>query len=217
MGRIAFTSQVKESLQWLKVKGPIDVKDARALVYSSVSGRGKTVSMLHLKTSLWESLPGMRVIVAYLGFNVSLFLNMEECEYIDEKKDVLIGAEEVLAHRLAAATIISHENPQEVYKLPRYGKVFDGHQIPSVMESMSLILECTKATPENPIYIVAGVDEVQLLNRKGIDDGSTRVGLGQLFLCILHQWQSEWYMKGIRLLPLGWALPLIGSQTQQKG
>ena len=199
MGRIAFTSWVKESLQWLKVKGPTDVKDVHALVYSSVSRSGKTVSMLHLKSSLQESLPRMRVIVAYLGFNVSLFLNTEEREYIDEKKDVLIGAEEVLARRLAVATIISHENPQEVYKLP----VFDGHQIPSVKESMSLILECTKATPENPIYIVAGVDEVQLLNRKGIDNGSTTVGLRQLFLRILRQWQYDWYNEGIRLVPLG--------------
>ena len=208
VGRIAFTSRVKESLQWLKVKGPTDVKDARALVYSSVSGSGKTVSMLHLKSSLRESLPRMRVIVAYLGFNVSLFLNTEEREYIDEKKDVLTGAEEVLARRLAAATIISHENPDNVYKLPEYDKVFDGHQIPSVKESMSLILECTKATPENPIYIVAGVDEVQLLNKKIIDDGSTRVGLGRLFLRILRQWQSEWYKKGIRLLPLGTGIAL---------
>ena len=34
MGRIAFTSLVKESLQWLKVNGPSNVKDARALIYS---------------------------------------------------------------------------------------------------------------------------------------------------------------------------------------
>ena len=44
VGRTAFTSRVKESLQWLKVEGPTDVKDARALVYSSVSGSGKLSS-----------------------------------------------------------------------------------------------------------------------------------------------------------------------------
>ena len=88
---------------------------------------------------------------------------------------------------------------------------------PGMIARRASILWDELLLPHDPIYIVAGVDEVQLLNRKGIDDGSTRVGLGQLFLRILHQWQSEWYIKGIRLLPLGWALPLIGSQTQQKG
>ena len=105
MGRIAFTSWVKESLQCLKVKGPTDVKDARALVYSSVSGSGKTVSMLHLKTSLWESLPAMQVIVAYLGFNVSLMLDDVELAYLD--KNPKTGLQQVLARRLAAAMLIS--------------------------------------------------------------------------------------------------------------
>ena len=208
MGRIAFTSQVKENLQWLKVEGPTDVKYARALVYSSVSGSGKTVSMLHLKSSLRESLPGMRVIVAYLGFNVSLVLSMEEIDYIKLYHSEINGAMRVLARRLAAATIISHENPQEVYKLPKYRKVFHGHQIPSVEESMSLILECTKATPENPIYIVAGVDEVQLLNKVTVAEGSSAVGLGRLFLRILRWWQYDWYNEGIRLLPLGTGIAL---------
>ena len=206
VGRIAFTSQVKENLQWLKVEGPTDVKDARALVYSSVSGSGKTVSMLHLKSSLRESLPGMRVIVAYLGFNVRLMLDDVELMYLDKYPKT--GVQEVLARRLAAATIISHENPQEVYKLPKYRKVFPGHQIPSVEESMSLILECTKATPENPIYIVAGVDEVQLLNKVTVAEGSSAVGLGRLFLRILRRWQYDWYNEGIRLLPLGTGIAL---------
>ena len=207
VGRIALTSQVKETLQWLKVKGTTYIKSKRALVYSSVSGSGKTVSMLHLKTSL-RDLPDMQVIVAYLGFDARLRLKKEEREYIDEKKDVLTGAEEVLARRLAAATIISHENPQEVYKLPDYEQVYHGYQIPSVKESMSLILECTKATPENPIYIVAGVDEVQLLNRVAIAEGSSAISLGRLFLRILQTWQSEWSRKGIRLLPLGTGIAL---------
>ena len=185
MGCIAFTSRVKESLQWLKLKGPSNVKDARALVYSSVSGSGKTVSMLHLKTSLRETLPHMRVIVAYLGFNANLMLDDEELTYLD--KNPKTGVQEVLARRLAAATVISLENPNIVYKLPQYDKVFDGHQIPSVKESMSLILECAKATPENPIYIVAGVDEFQILNRVTVAQGSSAIGLGRLFLRILRQ------------------------------
>ena len=206
VGRIAFTSRVKESLQWLKVKGPTDVKDARALVYSSVSGSGKTVSMLHLKNSLRESLPHMRVIVAYLGFNVSLMLDDVELMYLD--KNPKTGVQEVLARRLAAATVISLENPDNVYKLPKYCKVFDGHQMPSVKESMLLILECAKATPENPIYIVAGVDEVQLLNKVTVAEGSSAIGLGRLFLHILRQWQFQWYNEGIRLLPLGTGIAL---------
>ena len=208
IGRIAFTSQVKESLQWLKVKGPTDVKGARALVYSSVSGSGKTVSMLHLKTSLRESLPDMRVIVACLGFNGHLYLNTEEIDFISLCHDEINGAMRVLARRLAAATIISHENPQEVYKLPHYKEVYDKYQIPSVAKSMSLILECTKATPENPIYIVAGVDEFQILNRVAIAEGSSAIGLGRLFLRFLRRWQYQWYTKGIRLLPLGTGIAL---------
>ena len=206
VGRIAFTSRVKESLQWLKVKGPTDVKDARALIYSSVSGSGKTVSMLHLKSSLQESFPRMRVIVAYLGFNVSLMLDDVELMYLD--KNPKTGVQEVLARCLAAATVISLENPDNVYKLPKYCKVFDGHQMPSVKESMLLILECVKATPENPIYNVAGVEEVQLLNKVTVAEGSSAIGLGRLFLRILHQWQFQWYNEGIRLLPLGTGIAL---------
>ena len=117
----------------------------------------------------------MRVI-AYLGFNVSLMLDDVELMYLD--KNPKTGVQEVLARRLAAATVISLENPDNVYKLPKYRKVFDGHQMPSVKESMLLIRECAKATPENPIYIVAGVDKVQLLNKVTVAEGSSAIGLG---------------------------------------
>ena len=133
-------------------------------------------------------------------------LDDEELTYLDKNQKT--GVQEVLARHLAAATIISLENPDNVYKLPEYRKVFDGHQIPSVEESMSLILDCTKATPENPIYIVAGVDEFQILNRVAIAQGSSTIGLGRLFLRFLRRWQFLWYKEGIRLLPLGTGIAL---------
>jgi hypothetical protein len=79
----------------------------------SVSGSGKTVSMLQLKSKVKELIPES-VVVAHLGFNMNLNLSGFENEFIDAKN--LDGAEQVLACRLAAATIISMVNHEMVTK-----------------------------------------------------------------------------------------------------
>ena len=167
-------------------------------MYSSVSGTGKTVSMLQLKSKLKE-VNEVPVIVAYLGFNTELQLSDVESQYIKTHEQT--GAKEVLARRLAAATIISSRNPDVVTKLPKYSTVYEGFEIPSVETSKGLIVKHTSATKDKPIYIVAGVDEIQLLNMA--EQVGTGIGLGRLFLRILRGWQHEWHDKGIRLLPLG--------------
>jgi hypothetical protein len=204
-GRTDFVSKVNEQLVRLRT-APVDKKESVALVYSSVSGSGKTISMLELKSRLKEVTPDP-IVVAYLGFNTNLELSGFEKEFITNKFE---GAERVLARRLAAATIISMVNPEVVAKLPHYKTVYNGYGIPTVDESKQLILDHTGANREEPVYIVAGVDEVQLLNR--IRDVE---GLGKLFLRILRGWQHSWHKEGIRLLPLGTGIAVdwVADQT----
>ena len=195
-------------------------KRAKALVYSSVSGTGKTVSMLELKRLLSKEDNDRCVVVSYLGFNCCLGLLKEELDHMLSNANFVDGAKEVLARRLAASTIISLNNPNEVSSLPLGENVYKGYVIPNVAESKQLLLDGTKATESSPVYIVAGVDEVQLLN----NDVPNGPGLGRLFLRILREWQHEWYIDGIRLLPLGtgiaidWAAdPTLGSNISIHG
>ncbi len=96
-------------------------KRAKALVYSSVSGTGKTVSMLELKRLLHKE--NRRIAVAYLGFNCCLGLLKEEKDHMKASSDFTEGAREVLARRLAGSTIISLRNPGEVSRLPKGEKI----------------------------------------------------------------------------------------------
>ena len=74
--------------------------------------------MLQLKAKLPKHIDGVPVVVAYLGFNGHLNLSTEERNHISNNVDG--GAEDVLARRLAAATIISMVNPDSVDQLPLY-------------------------------------------------------------------------------------------------
>lgn len=189
-------------------------KRAKALVYSSVSGTGKTVSMLELKRLLRKD--NQQVVVAYLGFNCCLGLLQEEKDYLRKKPGpswFIERAREVLARRLVASTIISLHNPDKISELPLGDKIYKGYSIPTVEESKQLLLTGTKASENNPIYIVAGVDEVQLLN----NEVSYGPGLGRLFLRILREWQCEWYADGIRLLPLGTGIAIDWSSDPTLG
>ena len=195
-----------------------DRKKATALVYSSVSGSGKTVSMLELKSKL--ELPAHAksgsVVVAYLGFNSGLELLEEEMEHIEKSYNHELRATQVLARRLAAATIISINNHAAVTSLPRNDQVYKGYEIPSVEDSKALLLE--HASEEKPLYIVAGVDEVQLLNSVRVS-GSEKVpvGLGRFFLRTLREWQISWRNDGIRLLPLGTGIAIDWSADPTTG
>lgn len=200
-----------------------DIKVSTALVYSSVSGTGKTVSMLQLKSSVKE-VNGIKVIVAYLGFNTGLHVNKVEKEHI--KQNGTEGAAEVLCRRLAAATIISDCNPDVVMQLPEYSTVYKGIEIPSVDTSKELLLRHTGATKNTPICIVAGVDEFQLVNMEllvqvesaqSLEQASKSIGLGRLFLRILRRWQHEWHKNGIQLLPLGTGIAIDWSADPTTG
>ena len=113
------------------------------------------------------------------------------------------GAAQVLTRRLAAATIISQKHPTAVTALPTYDNIYKGYAIPTVDESKALLLKVIGATKQSPCVIVAGVDEVQLLNATMAVGGMLPTGLGRLFLRILRRWQHEWYDVGLRILPVG--------------
>ena len=197
VGRVDFANGVSAAIDALNKKAPLDTKSTTALVYSSVSGTGKTVSFLALKDDK------QKVTVAYLGFNTELTLCGDEKLHIIARGEE--GAAEVLARRLAAATIISLKNPEAVTALPTYDNVYKGYTIPTVDESKALLLKVTGATKALPLVIVAGVDEVQLLN-KSMWIGGNRddaLGLGRFFLRQLRIWQHQWYNDGLRIVPVG--------------
>lgn len=199
-----FTLMPPPTNQW----NPPDVKTATAFVYSSVSGTGKTVSMLVLKEKLKDD-KKRTIVVAYLGFNSCLKLTEAERWHIIQFGT--FGAEQVLARRLAASTIISKLNPSVVTILPKAERVYKDFVIPNVEYSKKILLEGTGATKDNPLYVVAGLDEVQMLNETTLEDPqekTKRLGLGKYFLRVLREWQAEWYSLGIRLLPLGTGISL---------
>ena len=178
----------------------------QALVYSSVSGTGKTVALLELKEKLKneEKIQNMnvKVVLAFLGFNSCLQLVEKEEEHILETSppSYETRASQVLARRLAASTIISMNNPDEISRLP-HQNMYDRYDIPSVAQSKKLLVTKTKATSEDPVCIVVCVDEIQLLNKKKVP--SAEVPLGRLFLRILRNLQQQWYNDGLRILPVG--------------
>mmetsp|Transcript_9442 Transcript_9442/g.23597 ORF Transcript_9442/g.23597 Transcript_9442/m.23597 type:complete len:860 (-) Transcript_9442:234-2813(-) len=190
---------------------PGTIQTSFSLVYSSVSGTGKTVSMLRLKQKLLDprqiddgdgSIIGNAspavTVVAYLGFNSGLHLTNYEIEFALGRPN---GAERVLARRLVASTIISHNNPEQITTLPPADKVYENKEIPEVSESIELLRTYMKAQNIPALSIVAGVDEVQVLNRRKDVDGN---GLGRLFLRFLRKWQVEWKETySIYILPLG--------------
>jgi hypothetical protein len=195
IGRSAFTKEVQGVIKRIAKRKP-DKQLAIALVYSCVSGSGKTVSFLRLKETLLEE-SGKKPIVAYLGFNTNLMLSIEEEDHITLKGQG--GAREVLARRLVAAAVISMNNPEAVTSLPAYKEVYEGRVIPTVKKSKELLLQLTSVKPDSPCVIVCGVDEVQLLNSIKVNE----IGLGRYFLRTLRIWQAEWYDTGLRIVPIG--------------
>ena len=128
-------------------------------------------------------------------------LNQQEKRYIRANR-----FEEVLARRLIVSTILSMNNPDVTTKLPWHQDVYDRFKIPSVEDSKKLLLEYTEAMPDDPIFIVVGVDEVQKLNKMMPDvEGD---GLGRVFLRTLREWEREWYHHGVRIAPLGTGISL---------
>ena len=109
----------------------------KAFVYSSVSGTGKTVSLLELKEKFKneEKIQNMnvKVVLAYLGFTSGLQLVDKEVEYMLSETFSLgefVAASRLLARRLAASTIISMNNPDEISRLP-HQSMYYGYDIPS--------------------------------------------------------------------------------------
>jgi hypothetical protein len=137
-GRKAFVTSVRTSVESLLDSPPEDSKSGVALVYSSVSRTGKTVSMLQLKAKLPKDIKGP-VVVAYLGFNVDLDLNYGEKDHILRYRNK--GVEDVLARRLAGATIISMENPDSITDLPSSEYVYNGYEIPPASKSIEILLD----------------------------------------------------------------------------
>lgn len=100
--------------------------------------------MLQLKAKLPKEVDDIPVTVAYLGFNSGLELLDEEIEHILISQSQGAGereAAEVLVRRLAGATIVSLNNPEEVTKLPMCETVYHGYKFPSVDKSKDLLLE----------------------------------------------------------------------------
>ena len=156
-------------------------KESFAIVYSSVQGTGKTVSMLRLKEHLQETPPDLHLVVSYLGFGSNLPLTEGETFVIHTEGS--IGARKVLARRLVASTIISHNNNNAITHLPHSKDVYELYDIPSVQNSLEMLLQYMKDSNIKNLAIVAGVDEVQLLNSQF--PGIESIGLGKYFLRIL--------------------------------
>lgn len=195
---------------------PGDLKHSFSIVYSTVSGTGKTVSMLQLKEHLrgdsyFESTV---IIVAYLGFNDLLQLTDGERRLIRNEK--VEGARKVLARRLVASAIISHNNTEAITQLPTAEDVYDSYVIPSVETSKQLLIDYMSSNSIQSLTIIAGVDEVQLLNANQ-DLNCDGVGLGMFFLRTLRYWQVNWNIQNIHLLPIGTGIELDWSEDQTLG
>uniref|UniRef100_A0A0G4I5S4 Uncharacterized protein n=1 Tax=Chromera velia CCMP2878 TaxID=1169474 RepID=A0A0G4I5S4_9ALVE len=221
-GRMDFSSQVASKVSEIGASKPTGPSDTYALVYSSASGTGKTVSMLNLNCTLRKEPRGEEgcggnaeggrasdeasrfqetPVVAYLGFGCALPLDVEERDLCD--KYGWSGVRRVLARRLLGAVVLSRALPDLIpTKLPPYEEVYKGRDFPTVEECKEMLKSYLCASRDKPVVVVAGVDEVQLLNTLMII-GVKKEGLGRVFLGLLRQWQQSWGDDGIRLLPLG--------------
>lgn len=240
-GRHSLTGEVKKFIEHLNGRVP-EQKKEKCLVYSSVSGSGKTISFLQLKETLkpFALEKKIQIVVAYLGFNTRLALNHREQEHIH--KNLVTGVADVLARRLVVSTIISMNNPGIVAKLPWRSDAYDRFTIPSQEESKKLLMDVTKASPRNPFVVVAGVDEVQMLNRiptyelkepqnkqphkseeEAKGDGNKsggkakQNGLGRQMLQLLRTWQREWHKDGLRIVPIGTGISLDWAHESTDG
>uniref|UniRef100_A0A0G4GQ84 Uncharacterized protein n=1 Tax=Chromera velia CCMP2878 TaxID=1169474 RepID=A0A0G4GQ84_9ALVE len=111
-----------------------------------------------------------------------------------------LAAQRVLARRLLGAAVLSKLRPEAVTQLPSYENVYAGRNFPEVDECKEMIRTFFNASAQNRVAIVAGVDELQLLDAQVNIGGK---GLGHLFLRWLRQWQVQWFKTGICLLPVG--------------
>uniref|UniRef100_A0A0G4HXD6 Uncharacterized protein n=1 Tax=Chromera velia CCMP2878 TaxID=1169474 RepID=A0A0G4HXD6_9ALVE len=226
MGRTAFSLEVAKILDRLWNEHPRGASNTVALVYSSVNGTGKTVSMLHLKNRLKNDLSSAAknsFVVAYLGFGCDLKFSEVERGEIRGGDDQEMVAKKVLARRLLGAAVLSKRFGEAITQLPNFDEVYAGRNFPEVAECREMICSFFKASRQNPVAIVAGVNEVQLLDQTRLKMGDYEHGLGMLFLRWLREWQSEWWASGIRLLPLGTgvllefpAMPWIGRNIALK-
>ncbi|CAE7640067.1 unnamed protein product, partial [Symbiodinium microadriaticum] len=204
-GRSSFFAKdgaVAELAKQLCDKRPANKKESVALVYSSVSGSGKTVSMLELKRSLAEGLGD--VVVAYLGFNTDLMLHDNERRHIEQHAGR--GAKEVLARRLLGSVIISNNNPDVITNTCSYAAAYGDTVIPSVEQSKQKLIEALDCSGEQRVTVIAGLDEVQLLN--GETFGNALKDLGRFFLSVLREWQVSWWDTGLSLVPLATGVTL---------
>jgi hypothetical protein len=198
-GRGGFSKDVARAIAKFQTAPPSDVKSATAWVYSSVSGTGKTVSMLELKNTLKGHLPGTNTIVSYLGFNCQLDLTDEESLLMDVRG--VVGAKRVLARRLLGATVMSHNNrDKKATLIPGRDLVYGKRSIPSEGECRDMLVREIGASPTSRVVIVACVDEIQLLNSRMVVGGTP---LGRYFLRTLRRWQLEWWGLGLTIIPLG--------------
>lgn len=196
----------------------INEKLARALVFSSPRGTGKTVSMLQLKAKLPKVVNELPVVVSYLGFSSGLELLPEEKDYIANARHGEVELAKVLARRLVGSTILSMNNPEVIDKLPMAEQLYGGLEIPTVKQSKELLLQFLG---EKTHFIVVCVDEVQMLN--DIEICRSHSGAGRMALRILRQWQWQWFGE-IRILPVAtgiavdWAAdPTTGSNLALSG
>ena len=149
VGSARFFDQVSESLQAVLASRPTvnadvlkttgterqlgtapNLRVSRALVYSSVSGTGKTVAMLQQKSQLQHA-NGCKIHFAFLGFNCCLASRMVL---------VKLPQKRILARRLAASTTISINNPTEVTKAP-LAEVYKGCKLPNASDSKQILVE----------------------------------------------------------------------------
>ena len=128
-------------------------------------------------------------------------------------------------HHNSWATVITMNNPDVVDRLPHGSDVYKGFKIPSVADSKKLLLEYLDSIREDqkgeepakrkPLFIIAGVDEVQRLNK--ILSNVEGEGLGRHILRILRTWQWEWYKDGLCIVPVGTGVTVDWAQESTEG
>lgn len=197
IGREQFFEDVEAQLNNIRKKGsespdaessdtftPDVPQKTRAVVYSTVSGAGKTSAMLHC--------PNIR----YLGGNNNFAFTQLE---IDFATQCLEHCRQVIYRRLLLLEAVYANNPDSCTITPR-AKLLE--EVPMFGTKLLLNELSDFLSQGHDVTRVLGIDEVQMLDTHKVHGEDA--GLGRVFVRVLRELQCRAYteFKGARLLPL---------------
>jgi hypothetical protein len=196
LGRVEYFSELLTKIDdHLKTK-PNEVQATRDLVITTVSGAGKTRSLISLRRQLRA-----RELSIYTGFNCSLALTEQERSHMSSTDGVFQVVLRRVIAMLTLALSRKYNEDGDADDLPDCHQLFPGSkawEFYSVDACTSYIREMMSR--HNLTLLVCGVDEIQNLDEMQVGPHGAQIGCGRLMLrCLRH---LQWHPDPTQCLPI---------------